>query len=125
LTRLLRPRVVLALGLAVLAAVGASALAAANVVDATKAGDGQAAVTGYSVTPIHYNLNATSPFNIDSVVFDVNTAPVAGSTMKIKLVAAGTTWYACTNAGVTLTCPTTAPQATVLAADELRVVIAQ
>jgi len=36
---------VLALGLAVLVAFGASALAAANVVDATKAGDGPLSIT--------------------------------------------------------------------------------
>ena len=56
--------------------------------------------------------------------FNVDVAPQAGSTMKIKLVAAGSTWYTCTNVTTALTCVTTAPQATVAAADELRVVIA-
>ena len=31
-------------------------------------------------------------------------APVAGSTIKIKLVSAGTTWYTCTNATTTAPC---------------------
>jgi len=101
------------------------AYAAANVVPASKAGDGRGTISGYTVvsTSVHYNLNASNPQNIDSVTFTTTTAITSGSTVKIKLVAAGSTWYTCTVAGGTnVTCTTTG--ATVLAADSLRVVIA-
>jgi hypothetical protein len=98
------------------------ALTAANTVDASKAGDGEAAITGYAVTNIHYNLNAANPANIDSVDFDLDSVPVAGSTIRAQLVSAGT-WFSCTNAGVDVNCLT--PGQTVLAADNLRVVVAQ
>lgn len=77
------------------------------------------------MSAVHYNLNASDPRNIDSVTFTVDTAPPAGATMKIKLTSAGTTFYSCTNSTTTLTCATTAPQATAAAADELTVIIGQ
>ena len=115
--------------LAVLAAAAigltATAFAAANTVPASKAGDGAGTISGYTVSTIKYNLNASDPRNIDSTTFNLDVAPPAGATMKIKLIAAGSTWYACTNVGVAITCNTTSPQATVAASDELRVVVAQ
>jgi len=101
------------------------ALAAANTVPASKAGDGAGAVTGYTVSNIQYTLNGTNPQNIDQVDFDVDVAPPAGATMEVKLVAVGSDWYSCTNVTTAITCVTTAPQATVATADELRVVIVQ
>ncbi|MCX6034141.1 MAG: hypothetical protein NTV38_04075 [Chloroflexi bacterium] len=103
----------------------ANAYAAANVVPASKAGDGSGTIIGYTVvlTSVHYNLNASNPQNIDSVTFTTSATVPTGSTVKIKLVAAGSTWYTCTGQGSTnISC--TAPGATVLAADSLRVVIA-
>ena len=100
-----------------------SAFAATNTVPATKAGDGAGVISGYTVTNVKYTLNGTNPRNIDDVRFDLNTAPPAGSTMKIKLVSGGSTYYDCTSSGVALTCPTTSPQANVATADELRVVV--
>jgi hypothetical protein len=97
-----------------------TAFAAANTVDASKAGDGNAAISGYDVSSIHYNL-ASPPSNITSVAFSLDTAPVSGSTITIKLVAAGSTWYTCTNVGAAVTCLT--PGATVLSADDLRVIV--
>ncbi len=101
------------------------AYAAANVVPASKAGDGSGAITGYTVSAVHYNLNATNPGNIDSVTFTTSVTVPTGSTVKIKLVNAGTDWYTCTGQGSTsISCATTSPQATVALADSLRVVIA-
>jgi len=100
-----------------------TAFAAANNVPASKAGDGAGAISGYAVTNVKHNINGSNPGNIDSVTFDVDSAPPAGATMKIKLVASGSTWYSCTNSGTAMTCNTASPQATVSAADELRVVI--
>lgn len=117
-----------ALALTVSAVTGLSmALTAANVVPATKAGDGSGAISGYTVdgtTPnnVHYTLNSTDPTKIDSVTFKVDTAPVAGSTMKVQLDQPSGAWYSCTNSTTTLTCSTTG--ALVLDADNLRVVIA-
>ena len=113
-----------ALVFAAIVATGVYGFTAANTVPATKAGDGSGAVSGYTISSVHYGLNATTPTSIDSVTFNLNSTPAAGSTIRIKLVAAGTTWYSCTNVAAAITCATTSPQATVLAADELRVVVA-
>ena len=103
----------------------ANTLAAANVVPATNAGDGVGAISGYTVSAVHYNLNASNPQNIDSVTFTTSVIVPNGSTVKIKVVTAGTTWYSCTGQGSTsISCNTTSPQATVVATDNLRVVIA-
>lgn len=102
---------------------GTYAFTAANTVPATKAGDGQGTVTGYVLSSVHYNLNATNPANIDSVTFTLDSTPVAGSTLRAQLAPAGS-WYTCTNAAAAVTCITTTPQATVLAATNLRVIIA-
>ncbi len=99
-------------------AVSAYAFAAANTVPATSAGAGSGTVSGYTITNVVYNLNATDPQNLDSVNF---TLSAAATTVKIKLVAAGSTWYNCT---VVLnndwTCTTTG--ATVSSMDQLNVV---
>lgn len=102
---------------------GTYAFTAANTVPASKAGDGTGTVTGYTVSAIHYNLNAANPANVDSVTFTLDTAPVAGSTLRVQLAAAGS-WYTCTNAATAVTCTTTAPQATVVGITALRVVVA-
>jgi hypothetical protein len=99
------------------------AFAAANVVPASSAGDGSGAISGYTISTIHYVLNAANPGNIDSVTFTLSTAPAAGGSIKISVD--GANWYSCTNVTTTITCVTTAPQATVLLATNLRVVVAQ
>lgn len=104
--------------------IGIYAFTAANTVPASKAGDGSGTVTGFVLSSVHYNLNATNPGNIDSVTFTLDSAPVAGSTLKAQLAAAGT-WYTCSNVSTAATCTTTSPQATVAATTQLRVVIAQ
>ncbi len=96
--------------------------AAANTVDASFAGDGDNSISGYQVTAVKYNLDAADPGKIATVTFTLDATPKAGSTIKIKLVNAGTTWYSCSNAGTAVTCTTT--NATVATADRLRVVIA-
>jgi hypothetical protein len=102
-----------------------TAMTAANTVPASKAGAGAGAISGYTVSAIHYSLNATNPANIDSVTFTLSAAPAAGATVKIKLVSSGSTWFSCTMSGtpaVDASCTTTG--ATVLAADQLDVVVA-
>lgn len=99
------------------------AFTAANTVPATKAGDGSGAITGYVITNVSYTLNGTDPSMIDAVTFDLDSVPPAGSTMKIQLDSVAADWYDCTNFGVNITCDTTTPQATVLPADALRVLV--
>jgi hypothetical protein len=108
-----------------LAVTGAGyAYTASNTVPATNAGDGTGTISGYVVSTVHYNLNATNPTNIDSVTFNLDSTPVAGSTIKAQLASAGS-WYTCTNVNTAVTCTTTSPQATVATATQLRVVVAQ
>lgn len=126
LMKLRKARLASAIVLPAVLATGVYAFTAASTVPATKAGDGNGAITGYTVTNVHYVLNGADPTKIDSVTFDVNVAPVAGSTIKIKLVAAGAVWYTCTNVTTAVTCDTTVgTQATVVASDDLRVIVAQ
>ena len=113
-------------GIAVAAViVNSFALTASNTIPDSVAGAGSAAISGYTVSTVHYNLNATNPQNIDSVTFNVDIAPPAGATLKAKLVAAGSTYYSCTNVSTAVTCTTTSPQATVSASDQLLVIAAQ
>jgi hypothetical protein len=102
-----------------------TAMTASNTVPSAKAGAGAGAISGYTVSAIHYGLNATNPANIDSVTFTLSAAPASGATVKIKLVSAGSTWFSCTMSGtpaVDATCTTTG--ATVSASDQLDVVVA-
>ncbi len=108
----------------VFATVG-NALAAANTVPSSAAGDGNNAISGYVINSVHYNLNAI-PLTIDTVTFSTTTTLPVGSTVKVKLVTAGS-WYDCTFAakvpgpGSNVTCTTTG--ASVQSTDNLRIVI--
>jgi hypothetical protein len=101
---------------------GTYAYTAANTVPASKAGDGSGAVSGYTVSAVHYNLNASSPQNVDSVTFTLDSDPGSGT---IKAQVDGTNWYTCSHVTTAVTCTTTSPQATVLGATSLRVIVAQ
>ena len=104
-------------------ATSAFAFAAANTMPAsTYAGEGSSTTSGYTVSNVVYNLNAGTPSNIDSVTFALNAA---ATNVKIRLITTGS-YYACTNtSGFNWSCATTAPQSTVAAADEFRVVASQ
>jgi len=95
------------------------AYAAANTVPTTYAGDGQGTISGYVVSAIHYTLDVTDPSKISTVDF---TLDHAATLAKVKLVAAGTTYYDCTiTGGTSVSCNITGA-VTVLAADQLRVI---
>jgi len=103
------------------------AFAYANTLPAsTYAGDGNVSVSGITVTNVQYTLSLTNDPNttyVTGVTLTLNSA-APGNTVQIKLVAAGTTWYTCTNPGTTtITCDTSAPSVTVTAADNLRVIV--
>ncbi len=117
-----RRRSLVVLALALCIAVGVYAYAATNTVPGSTAGAGSGAISGYTVSNIAYTLNATTPTNLDQVAFSI--APTAATTVKAQL-AAGGSWYSCTNTAGTVTCNTTSPQATVAAATQLTVVATQ
>ncbi len=101
-------------------AVGVYAFAAANTVPDTRAGAGSGTISGYTVSSVVYNLNSSDPSLLDSVAFTLSDAAV---TAKIKLVAAGSTWYNCTNTlNNDWTCATTSPAQDVESMDQLEVV---
>jgi hypothetical protein len=101
-------------------ATAAFAFAASNTVPASYAGEGASVTSGYTVTGVVYNLNATTPSNIDSVAFTLNAA---AGTVRVRLVTTGS-YFTCTNpSGNNWTCNTTGT--TVVAADEFRVVATQ
>jgi hypothetical protein len=104
-------------------ATAAFAFAAGNTFAVSpRAGDGFTGISGYRVETVNYNLNAGTPSNIDSVDL---TLDAAASEVKISLVNGGTI-YDCTGAGTNWNCDTTVTvQATVSAANELRVIAAE
>lgn len=114
--------IVVGVGLAIVG--GVFAYTASNTVPGSQSGEGEGAVTGFVLTSVHYGLNATDPTKIDSVSFNLDSAPGASSTIKAKLVSTGS-WYPCTTVGVAVTCNTTSPQVTVSATDNLTVVASQ
>jgi hypothetical protein len=100
----------------------AYAFTASNTVPTTQAGSGSNSISGYTATAVTYTLNATTPTNIDAVAFTI--APTTTATVKVQLVTGGS-WYSCTNTSGAVSCATTAPQVTVLAANTLSVVAVQ
>src|SRR5689334_4240930 len=125
--RFLRLRFFAIFGLTLVLACVAYGFAASNTVPGTNAGDGSATISGYTVSAVHYTLNAANPANVDGVSFTIAPAVPAGGTVQVKLVAAGTTFKGCTvTAGTSVTCPSSGTLGvTALAADQLRVIAAQ
>jgi hypothetical protein len=101
---------------------GAYAFTASNTVPNTTVGAGSGTVSGFTVTNVHYSLNATSPVNIDSLTFTVSPVIPSTSSGKVNVQATlstgGPNSYVCSTntAGDTVTCATTSPQ---LTADKL------
>ena len=110
---------------------GVYAFTASNTVPVTTVGTGAGAVSGYTVTNLHYTLNATTPTNIDSLSFTISPAVPSASSGKVTISAAlstgGPNTYTCTTdtTGGTVTCPTTSPQLTASLLTSVTVVAAQ
>jgi hypothetical protein len=115
-------RFVLAALVAGIVSSSAYAFTASNAVVASNAGSGSQSISGYTATNVSYTLDTTDPQNIDAVAFTIS--PTATSTVKVQLVAGGP-WYSCGNSGGSVTCATTAPQATAATANQLTVVASQ
>jgi hypothetical protein len=94
------------IGLVVGLPIGAYAFTASNTVPATKAGDGNNAITGYTISNVHYTVSGANPQNVDSFSFSLDTAPVAGSTVKARIVSTGS-FVTCSFSGTAVACPDT------------------
>jgi hypothetical protein len=96
------------------------AYAASNMVPPSRAGDGQSATSGYTVSNVAYTLDGANPQNLQKVEFDLDAG---AATVKVLLQTGGS-WFACTNTvGNHWSCST--PGQTVAGADQLRVVAVQ
>ena len=69
-----RSRIIGILVVAAALATGAYAFTATNTVPDSSAGSGSGTISGYTVSAIAYQLNATTPSNIDSMTFTLNAA---------------------------------------------------
>lgn len=88
---------ILVVVLALILSVTTYAFAAANTVDPSNAGDGSAAISGYTVTNVTYTLGS-DPSTITGVSFKVTPVDNAANYAKsvsIRLNNSGT-WYSCT-----------------------------
>jgi hypothetical protein len=76
---------------------GAYAFAAANTIEASAAGYKDAVVSGYTVSGIVYDLDATDPTTVDAIKFSISpsTGAVVAAIVKLQTVTAGT-WKDCT-----------------------------
>lgn len=116
--RFLRPRTLIAVMLVLILSVAVYGFAAANIVPGSYAGDGSGSISGYTISDIHYALNASNPANIQTVTFTISPA----SAGDVRITMDGATWYTCTNTAGSVSCSVT--QAAQTAAN-LRVVAAE
>jgi hypothetical protein len=124
----LRPRKTVAarfaatLLLAGLLSAGTYAFTASNTVAATRAGDGNAAVTGFDVTNVTYNPSAADPTLLASYEFDLDGV---ATVVNAKPLSTQAVYDSCTNtSGNHWSCPATAAT-TIASLDNLRVVATQ
>ncbi len=101
---MLRNSKVLLIALVIFMVAGSAyAFAAANTVPASTAGSGTSSVSGYTVSGLVYDLDATDPTIVDAITFSIS--PDTGSdkalAVFIQTEAAGT-WTSCTLADGTL-----------------------
>ena len=95
---------------------GERALTAGNAVDSTRAGAGVAAISGYVVDDVSYELDGVA---IASVSFRL--VPATARTVRVRLAPAGA-WHSCALAGSEAVCPTTGEP--IAAASALEIVAA-
>ena len=112
-------RVLGAVVVAVVMATGAYAFTATNTVPNSSAGSGNGTISGYTVSAVAYQLNATTPSNIDTMTF---TLSANATTVKAKVVSGSTTYTNCSVAGgVNATCDFS-PDIDITTADQLSVI---
>jgi hypothetical protein len=97
-----RPLVWVALSALGLVIVGRAAFAAANTIPVSSAGYASKAVSGFTITAIDYNMNATDPRNLDTVTFTAtadNGDTGTALTIRVRFNSATTDWYTCSRTG--------------------------
>jgi hypothetical protein len=99
----------------------AYALAASNTfTDAGKAGEGDSGITGFQITDVSYNLNATNPVYVASVDLTFDVAPD-----EVAVSIDGTYATSCTGPGVNWNCVFPANTVTAQSAASLTVIAAE
>lgn len=78
-------------------AVGGMAYTAANTVPNTVAGSGSGTVSGYTISSIVYNVNASDPRNVDSITFSYSPSSPDPTRARVSSDG-GTTWFNCDSA---------------------------
>ena len=106
----------------VILAFGTVAFTASNAVQPHRAGSGQGAVSGFTVSRIRYALTPASPSAVTAVRFRL--APARARTARVQLEA-GSEWYPCTLVARRDATCTVSPPAPVAGVAGLRVVAAQ
>ena len=108
-----------ALVVAAAMATGAYAFTATNTVPGSTAGSGSGTISGYTISAVAYQLNATTPTDIDTMTF---TLSANATTAKAKIVSGSSTYTSCTIAGgVNVTCAFS-PDIAITTADQLSVI---
>ena len=114
----------------VVVAVGALTLAgtaytnANTFADPARAGAGSQAISGYQVSEVHYDLNATDPQNIDSIDFTLDNVPGPNATIKYRLANAAAWSGDCANVGAVVSDCAAPVGSTVAGTTNLTVVVA-
>lgn len=119
------------MGVGLLIAGGAFAFTASNAVPNATVGAGAGTVSGYTITNMHYSLDATTPTNIDALSFTINPVVPSTSSGKVVISAAlstgGPITYTCTTdtTSEAVTCATTSPTLSAAILTGVTVVAAQ
>jgi hypothetical protein len=114
-----RRSLLFALVVAVALGLGTYAFTATNTVPGSYAGSGSGTISGYTVSNVQYQLNASTPSDIDSVTFVLDAS---ASVAKAKLVSGSTTYTDCSiSGGTNVTCDFS-PDVAVTAANQLAVI---
>jgi hypothetical protein len=122
--KVFRGRTLISIIAVIILMIAAYAYAAANSVPETGAGDGSEAISGYTITNVHYTLGA-DPSQISAVTFNISPTAGAGPVREVQVqLVSGGTWFACDESAVpAISCSITG--VTVLSANQFRVVAVQ
>jgi hypothetical protein len=115
------PRRLIVVAAFAIVALSAFGFAASNTIaDGGNAGDGDATISGFTITNISYDVNNTNPTVIDTVTFDVSPAVTGEAKVKFNN---DPDWYDC-GTGASLSCDLTSGSVDVLNATNIRVIAA-
>ena len=89
-----------------------------------KAGAGSQAISGYAISDVHYDLNATDPQNIDSLDFTLDAVPGPNATIKYRLSDTAGWSGDCANVGAVVSDCAAPAGSTVAGVTNLTVVVA-